>query len=45
MDLSLPLAALGAFAAALLLLAALAARLSGYQAMRQSAVLAVREDW
>jgi putative ABC transport system permease protein len=45
MDLSLPLAALGAFAVALLLLAALAARLSGYQAMRQSAVLAVREDW
>jgi len=45
MDLSLPLAALGAFAAALLLLAALAARLSGTQAMRQSAVLAVREDW
>jgi putative ABC transport system permease protein len=45
MDLDLPLAALGAFSAALLLLAALAARLSGYQAMRQSAVLAVREDW
>jgi putative ABC transport system permease protein len=45
MDLSLPLAALGGFAAALLLLAALAARLSGTQAMRQSAVLAVREDW
>jgi putative ABC transport system permease protein len=45
MDLSLPLAALGAFSAALLMLAALAARLSGYQAMRQSAVLAVREDW
>jgi putative ABC transport system permease protein len=45
MDLDLPFAALAAFAAALLLLAALAARLSGYQAMRQSAVLAVREDW
>jgi putative ABC transport system permease protein len=45
MDLDLPFAALGAFAAALLLLAALAARLSGSQAMRQSAVLAVREDW
>jgi putative ABC transport system permease protein len=45
MDLDLPLAVLGAFAAALLLLAALAARLSGTQAMRQSAVLAVREDW
>jgi putative ABC transport system permease protein len=45
MDLDLPFAALAAFAASLLLLAALAARLSGYQAMRQSAVLAVREDW
>lgn len=45
MDISLPAAALGGFAAALLLLAAFAARLSGAQAMRQSAVLAVREDW
>lgn len=45
MDIRLPLAALAAFAVALVLLAAVAARLSGYQAMRQSAVLAVREDW
>jgi putative ABC transport system permease protein len=45
MDVHLPLAALAAFAAALVLLAALAARLSGHQAMRQNAVLAVREDW
>jgi len=45
MDAHLPLAALAAFAAALVLLAAFAARLSGHQAMRQNAVLAVREDW
>jgi len=45
MDIRLPLAALAAFAVALVLLAAVAARLSGYQAMRQAAVLAVREDF
>ncbi|KON80449.1 ABC transporter permease [Azoarcus sp. PA01] len=45
MDLRLPLAALAAFAVALVLLAAVAARVSGYQAMRQAAVLAVREDF
>ena len=45
MDLSVPVAALAAFAAALVLLAAFAARLAGHRAMRQSAVLAVREDW
>nr|WP_246265588.1 FtsX-like permease family protein [Aromatoleum diolicum] len=45
MDIRLPLAGLVIFAGALVLLAALAARLSGHQAMRQSAVLAVREDW
>ncbi|NMG56302.1 ABC transporter permease [Aromatoleum aromaticum] len=45
MDIRWPLAALAAFAVAVVLLAAVAARLSGYQAMRQSAVLAVREDW
>ncbi|MCK0512692.1 ABC transporter permease [Aromatoleum buckelii] len=45
MDIRVPLAALAAFAVALVLLAAVAARLSGYQAMRQAAVLAVREDF
>lgn len=45
MDIRLPIAGLLSFAGALVLLAALAARLSGHQAMRQSAVLAVREDW
>ncbi len=45
MDLDLPVAALAAFATGLVLLAGFAARLSGYQAMRQEAVLAVREDW
>lgn len=45
MDIRLPIAGLVSFAGALVLLAALAARLSGHQAMRQSAVLAVREDW
>jgi putative ABC transport system permease protein len=45
MEISLPVAGLAAFAAALVLLAALAARLAGRQAMRESAVLAVREDW
>ncbi len=45
MDLRVPVAALAAFAVALVLLAAFAARLAGRRAMRQSAVLAVREDW
>ena len=45
MDLRLPVAGLAAFGVALVALAALAARLAGHQAMRQSAVLAVREDW
>ncbi|WP_332675294.1 FtsX-like permease family protein [Aromatoleum sp.] len=45
MDLRVPVAALAAFAVALVLLAAFAARLAGRHAMRQSAVLAVREDW
>lgn len=45
MDMSLPIGLLSIFGASLILLAALAARLSGRQAMRRSAVLAVREDW
>lgn len=45
MDIRLPVGGLLVFAATLVLLAALAARMAGYQAMRQSAVLAVREDW
>ena len=45
MDLQLPVGALLIFSLAMILLAALAARLSGAQAMRQDAVLAVREDW
>lgn len=45
MDLRVPVGGLAAFALALIVLAALAARLAGRQAMRQSAVLAVREDW
>jgi putative ABC transport system permease protein len=45
MDLSVPWAALGLFAATLVALAAGVARLAGAHAMRQSAVLAVREDW
>ncbi|WP_409449960.1 FtsX-like permease family protein [Aromatoleum sp.] len=45
MDLRVPVAALAAFAVALVLLAAFAARVAGRRAMRQSAVLAVREDW
>lgn len=45
MDLRLPVAGLAAFAVALVLLAAFAARLAGHHAMRKSAVLAVREDW
>lgn len=45
MDLRVPFAALAAFGGTLVLLAAFAARLSGHRAMRQSAVVAVREDW
>lgn len=45
MDIHVPGAALFVFSIALIGLAAIAARLSGAQAMRQSAVLAVREDW
>ncbi|PTD97070.1 FtsX-like permease family protein [Pseudothauera lacus] len=45
MDISVPFAMLAVFAAALIVLAALAARIAGAQAMRQSAVQAVREDW
>lgn len=45
MDMSLPLGGLALFAAVLVALASLAARLSGYQAMRRGAVAAVREDW
>ncbi|MGL1833735.1 FtsX-like permease family protein [Rhodocyclaceae bacterium SMB388] len=45
MDLALPLGPILAFAATLVALAAVAARLSGAQAMRGSAVAAVREDW
>lgn len=45
MDLQLPVGLLLIFSLSLILLAALAARLSGAQAMRQDAVLAVREDW
>ncbi|HQU79086.1 MAG TPA: FtsX-like permease family protein [Azonexus sp.] len=45
MDLHVPWASLALFAAGLVALAALAAVLAGRQAMRQDAVLAVREDW
>lgn len=45
MDLHVPFGGLLAFAAIVIALAGLAARVSGYQAMRGSAVLAVREDW
>ncbi len=45
MDLQLPVGPLLIFGLSLILLAALAARLAGAQAMRQDAVLAVREDW
>ncbi|BAL24537.1 FtsX-like permease family protein [Azoarcus sp. KH32C] len=45
MDIRIPFAGLATFAGVLIALAALAARLSGRQAMHQSAVLAVREDW
>lgn len=45
MDLHVPWGSLALFAASLVALAALAAVLAGAQAMRQDAVLAVREDW
>ncbi|EIC21333.1 FtsX-like permease family protein [Thiorhodovibrio frisius] len=45
MELAVPVVLLATFAAAMILLAAGAARLAGAQAMRQNAVLAVREDW
>ena len=45
MDLHVPWASLAVFAAGMVALAALAAVLAGRQAMRQEAVLAVREDW
>jgi putative ABC transport system permease protein len=45
MDLHVPWAALAVFATTLVGLAALAAVVAGRQAMRQEAVLAVREDW
>lgn len=45
MDMSLPLRSLIVFAAVLVMLAALAARLAGAAAMRREAVLAVKEDW
>jgi putative ABC transport system permease protein len=45
MDLHVPWASLAMFAGGLTALAALAAVLAGRQAMRQDAVLAVREDW
>nr|WP_153468814.1 FtsX-like permease family protein [Rhodocyclus gracilis] len=45
MDLHVPWGSLVVFAGGLVALAALAAVLAGRQAMRQEAVLAVREDW
>jgi len=45
MDLHVPWGSLVIFASGLIALAALAAVLAGRQAMRQDAVLAVREDW
>lgn len=45
MDLHVPWASLLLFAISLIALAAVAALLAGRQAMRQEAVLAVREDW
>ena len=45
MDLNLPIGGLLVFAVSVIALAGIAARLSGYQATRGSAVLAVREDW
>ena len=45
MDLHVPVGSLSLFASGLVAPAALAAVLAGRQAMRQDAVLAVREDW
>lgn len=45
MDVHVPWMSLAVFALVMVLLAALAAVLAGRQAMRQEAVLAVREDW
>jgi len=45
MDMHIPWGSLALFAIALIALASLAAVLAGRQAMRQDAVLAVREDW
>jgi putative ABC transport system permease protein len=45
MDLHVPWLALLLFASVLIVLAGLAAVLAGRQAMRQDAILAVREDW
>ena len=45
MDLHVPWGSLALFASGLIALAALAAVLAGRQAMRQDAVLAVREGW
>ncbi|WP_407280300.1 FtsX-like permease family protein [Aromatoleum evansii] len=45
MDLTLPIGGLLAFAVTVIALAGIAARVSGYQAMRGTAVMAVREDW
>lgn len=45
MDVHVPWGSLTLFASGLIALAALAAVLAGRQAMRQDAVLAVREDW
>jgi len=45
MDVHVPWISLAVFALVMVLLAALAAVLAGRQAMRQEAVLAVREDW
>lgn len=45
MDFHVPFAGLGFFSIGMILLAALVARFAGFRAMRQSAVLAVREDW
>lgn len=45
MDLTAPTVLLALFATSMILLAAGAAKFAGAQAMRQDAVLAVREDW
>lgn len=45
MDIHVPYAGLMLFSAGLVALATIVARLAGYRAMRESAVLAVREDW